>query len=52
MNKELSKITKEWMELERKTLEQRKKAEEFYDQNLMKLIEEDFILSQQEDPFL
>ena len=43
MNKELSKITKEWMELERKTLEQRKKAEEFYDQNLMKLIEEDFI---------
>ena len=43
MNKELTKITKEWMELERKTLEQRKKAEEFYDQNLMKLIEEDFI---------
>ena len=43
MNKELSKITREWMELERKTLEQRKLADEFYDQHLMKLIEKDFI---------
>ena len=33
MNKELKKITEEWMKLERKTLEQRKHAEDFYDQN-------------------
>lgn len=43
MNKELSEKTKEWMQLERKTLEQRKKAEEFYDLYLMKLIEEEYI---------
>lgn len=43
MNKELSTITEEWMKLERKTMEQRKLADEFYDQHLMKLIEADFI---------
>ncbi|MBQ7724404.1 MAG: TIGR02710 family CRISPR-associated protein [Lachnospiraceae bacterium] len=43
MNKELMEKTREWMELERKTQKQREKAEEYYDTNLMKLIEEDFI---------
>lgn len=39
----LQKITDEWMQLERKTLEQRRIAEEFYDTNLMVLIEDDYI---------
>ena len=43
MNKELQEKTEQWMQLERKTLEQRKLAEQFYDSNMMKLIEEDFI---------
>jgi len=43
MNKELVKRTEKWMLLERKTYEQRKKADEYYDSELMKLIEEDFI---------
>lgn len=43
MNRELRNKTKEWMALERKTLTQRKAAEEFYDQELMRLIEKDFI---------
>ncbi len=43
MNSELKKKTEEWMKLERKTIDQRKKAEAFYDKNLMKLIETDFI---------
>ena len=41
MNNELQIKTEEWMKLERKTLAQRKKAEEYYDDNLMKLIEDD-----------
>ena len=43
--KNLQQYTEEWMQLERKTLEQRKEAELFYDENLMKLIEEEFIRS-------
>ncbi|MBQ9334122.1 MAG: TIGR02710 family CRISPR-associated protein [Lachnospiraceae bacterium] len=43
MNKELMKKTEEWMKLERKTLEQRREADLYYDTNLMKLIEQDFI---------
>lgn len=43
MNDELREKTEQWMQLERKTLEQRKLADQFYDANMMKLIEEDFI---------
>ena len=43
MNKELKQRTKEWMSLERRTLEQRRVANEYYDSNLMKLIEQEFI---------
>ena len=43
MNKNLVEKTKEWKQLERKTFEQRQIADEFYERNLMKLIEEDFI---------
>ena len=44
MNGDLQKMTDEWMQLERKTLEQRKIAEEFYEHNLMNLIRDDYIL--------
>ena len=43
MNNELKKNTEKWMNLERKTFEQRKIAEEFYDSHLMRLIEKDFV---------
>ncbi len=43
MNKELQKVTKEWMKLERKTLEQRKEADRYYDEQLMDLIRKDYI---------
>ena len=43
MNRELQERTEQWMQLERKTMEQRKLADQFYDTNMMKLIEEDFI---------
>ncbi|MDO5423018.1 MAG: TIGR02710 family CRISPR-associated CARF protein [Eubacteriales bacterium] len=43
MNKKLQKMTQEWMQLERKTLEQRHQADEFYETNLMGLIEEDYV---------
>lgn len=43
MNKNLAEKTQEWKQLERKTFEQRQIADEFYERNLMKLIEEDFI---------
>lgn len=43
MNDNLVQKTEEWMQLERKTLEQRKVAEEFYYNNLMTLIEADYI---------
>lgn len=39
----LKKLTEQWMQLERKTLEQRKKAARFYDDYLMKPIEEEYI---------
>ena len=42
MKSELRRMTEQWMQLERKTLEQRKLAAQFYDDNLMKLIEEDY----------
>lgn len=43
MNEQLKEKTEEWMSLERKTLEQRKKADQYYEKNLMKLIETDFV---------
>ena len=51
MNKRLKEMTNEWMQLERKTLEQRQIAEKFYDDNLMKLIEKDFIQRNQDMVF-
>lgn len=51
MKKDLIKMTQEWMRLERKTLEQRKQADEFYENNMMKLIEDDFIERNQEKIF-
>ncbi len=47
----LQKMTKEWMQLERKTLEQRRLAEEFYEMNLMELIEKDYIRRNKEKVF-
>ena len=35
----LASMTEKWMKLERKTLKQREAAEQFYEKNLMKLIE-------------
>lgn len=43
MNKELQKVTKEWMKLERKTLEQRQEADRYYDEHLMDLIKKEYI---------
>ena len=37
----LMEMTEKWMSLERKTLKQRQEAEQFYEKNLMKLIEKD-----------
>ena len=48
MKKDLTKMTQEWMQLERKTMEQRRQADEFYENKLMTLIEEDFIERNQE----
>ena len=45
MKDQLAIMTKEWMALERKTLEQRKAADKYYDDNLMKLIESKFVRS-------
>ena len=42
MNVSLKKMTQEWMQLERKTIEQRKVAEDFYEKNLMNLIDKDY----------
>lgn len=39
----LVEMTEKWMSLERKTLKQRQEAEQFYEKNLMKLIEQDYI---------
>lgn len=43
MNKKLKDKTKEWMSLERATLKQREIAEQYYETELMKLIEKEFI---------
>ena len=43
MNKALEAKTQEWMQLERMTLEQRKKAAEFYDRELLHLVADDYI---------
>lgn len=43
MNKNLKQKTNEWMQLERKTLEQYRKAEDFYENHLMSLIVDDFV---------
>ncbi len=51
MKKDLKKITQEWMQLERKTQEQRKLADEFYENKLMKLIEEEYIENNKEKVF-
>lgn len=48
MKNELKKVTEEWMRLERMTLEQRKNAEAFYDEKLMKLIEKEFLKNNKE----
>ena len=42
MNANLKKLTQEWMQLERKTLQQRQEADSFYEKKLMKLIEQDY----------
>ena len=39
MNQQLLQKTQEWMQLERKTLEQRKIAEQYYKSERMKLVE-------------
>ncbi len=51
MSKRLKQITKEWMELERRTFEQRAIADRFYDEHLMSLIEGDFIRRNKEEVF-
>ncbi len=51
MNKKLKMKTEEWMALERVTFEQRKAAEEFYEENLMELIKEDFLKRNKDDIF-
>ena len=43
MKSQLKKMTEEWMQLERRTLQQRREAEEFYENNLMHLIEKDYV---------
>lgn len=42
MNMSLKKMIQEWMQLERKTFEQRQEAEEFYEKKLMPLIDKDY----------
>lgn len=39
----LKELTEQWMQLERKTLKQRRDAARFYDEYLMKPIEEEYI---------
>lgn len=43
MKKDLKKMTEEWMQMERKTPDQRRQADEFYENKLMALIEGEFI---------
>ncbi len=51
MNKELQKKVEQWMSLERKTLEQRQKADAFYDAELMALICDEFIQNNAQSVF-
>ena len=48
---DLKELTAQWMQLERKTMEQRKNAAKFYDDYLMKPIEEEFIRNNQDMVF-
>ena len=48
---DLKELTAQWMQLERKTLEQRKNAAKFYDDYLMKPIEEEFVRNNQDMVF-
>lgn len=50
-SKGLKELTEQWMQLERKTLEQRQKAARFYDEHLMKPIEEEYIRNNQDMVF-
>lgn len=43
MNKTLDQMTEKWMQMERNTPEQIEKANNFYDETIMPLIEEDYI---------
>ena len=43
MKKVLKEKTELWMTLERKTLEQRKKAEQFYEEEMMEYIVKEYI---------
>ena len=47
MDKILKEKTEQWMTLERKTLEQRKKAEQFYEEEMMEHIVREYIRRQQ-----
>lgn len=47
----LQRKTQEWMQLERKTLEQRRMADEFYEMNLMELIEKEYVRRNKEKVF-
>ena len=49
--KGLKELTQQWMQLERKTFEQRRDAARFYDQYMMKPIEEEFIRNNQDMVF-
>ena len=48
MNKELSRLTEQWKQMERKTEQQRRLADAFYETDMMRLIEEDFIARNRE----
>lgn len=47
----LKELTEQWMQLERKTLEQRRNAARFYDEHLMKLIEKEYLRNNQDMVF-
>lgn len=51
MNKELNRLTEQWKQMERKTEQQRRLADAFYETDMMQLIEEDFLARNQEQVF-
>ena len=51
MNEELSRLTEQWKQMERKTEQQRRLADAFYETDMMRLIEEDFIARNREQVF-